>query len=88
LTQQFVKVKTLSSLEKVIVKHENLIANALKLPRAKDLYFSDFWGEVKSLGAWGGDFVMVSNERSEAELRLYFKQKGFDEVILWAKMIG
>jgi mevalonate kinase len=88
LTQQFVEAKTLASLEKIIVKHENLIANALNLPRAKDLYFADYWGEVKSLGAWGGDFVMVTNERSEAELRLYFKQKGFDEVILWATMIG
>jgi mevalonate kinase len=88
LTQQFVKAKTLSSLEKIIVKHENLIANALNLPRAKDLYFSDFWGEVKSLGAWGGDFVMVTNERSETELRDYFSKKGFEVVFSWGKMVG
>jgi mevalonate kinase len=88
LTQQFIKAKTLASLEKIIVKHENLIANALDLPRAKDLYFSDFWGEVKSLGAWGGDFVMVTNDKSEAELRDYFLKKGFDVFFSWEKMIG
>jgi mevalonate kinase len=87
LTQQFVKAKTLSSLEKVIVKHENLIANALNLPRAKDLYFADFWGEVKSLGAWGGDFVMVTNERSETELLDYCKKNGFEVVLGWGKMV-
>jgi mevalonate kinase len=88
LTQQFIKAKTLASLEKIIVKHENLIANALNLPRAKDLYFSDFWGEVKSLGAWGGDFVLITNEKSEQELLDYCNKKGFDVVISWKKMIG
>jgi mevalonate kinase len=87
-TQQFVAAKTLSSLEKVIVKHENLIAKTLDLPQAKDLYFSDFWGEVKSLGAWGGDFVLVTNEKSEEELSDYLTKKGFDTVFSWEKMIG
>jgi mevalonate kinase len=88
LTQQFVEAKTLVSLEKIMIKHENLIAKALDLPRAKDLYFPDYWGEVKSLGAWGGDFVMITNDRSKEELLAYFNKKGFEVVLTWRWLIG
>ena len=33
-------------------------------------------GIVKSLGAWGGDFIMVTAKHKEA--LTYFREKGFD----------
>jgi len=35
---------------------------------------------MKSLGAWGGDFVLATSQASEEETRKYFGQKGFTTV--------
>lgn len=79
---------TLPNFESVLAEHERLIAQALDLPRAKHLYFNDFWGEIKSLGAWGGDFVLATSERGEGETRGYFQEKGFGTLLTWKAMIG
>ena len=52
LTQAFLKAKTLGEFNRLIYIHEELVAQMIDLPRAKKLYFKDYWGEVKSLGAW------------------------------------
>ena len=88
LTRQFLEAKTLEALEAAILEHELLISETLMMPRAKDLYFGDFWGEVKSLGAWGGDFVLVTSARSEAETRAYFAQKGYEVCRPWQEMVA
>jgi len=77
LTKEFLAVKTLAAFDELLRQHEKIVATALGLPRAKDLYFQDFWGEVKSLGAWGGDFVLATSGRPAAETRQYFNEKGF-----------
>jgi len=87
LTEQFLLAKNLPELDNIIREHEALISRALDLPRAKDLYFSDFWGEIKSLGAWGGDFVLATSDRSEAETRAYFLKKEFETFLSWKDMI-
>lgn len=88
LTEHFLAAASLSDLEAVIREHESLISRALDLPRAKGLYFSDFWGEVKSLGAWGGDFVLATSGRGEEETRKYFAEKGLEVVLRWKEMAG
>ncbi len=87
LTQQFLEARTLEELDAVLLAHELLISETLGMPRAKDLYFKDYWGEVKSLGAWGGDFVLVTSVQSEAVTRAYFERKGLEIIIPWQKMI-
>lgn len=87
LTERFLATKNLPDLDAVVQEHEALISRALDLPRAKDLYFNDFWGEIKSLGAWGGDFVLATSGRSEAETRAYFSEKRFETFLSWAKMV-
>ncbi len=86
LTQQFLAAKTLAELDSVLLEHEIIVSETLGLPRAKDLYFNDFWGEVKSLGAWGGDFVLVTSLRSEEETRRYFQQKGLAVFLPWREI--
>ena len=88
LTERFLAANSIAELEAVVREHEMLVGQALGLPRAKDLYFSDFWGEIKSLGAWGGDFVLAGSTRAEAETRAYFAEKGFDTVLRWGEMIA
>lgn len=87
LTERFLAARSLADLEHAILEHETLISQALHLTRAKDLYFSDFWGEVKSLGAWGGDFVLATSDRGEGETCSYFASKGMSTVLRWDEMV-
>ncbi len=87
LTTAFLTASDLKTFDKLIVQHENLIASLIELPRAKTLYFADFWGEIKSLGAWGGDFVLATSDRNTAETKAYFSKKGFETVLTYDEMI-
>jgi len=87
LTQQFIDCQNLAEFESLILQHETIVAETLELPRAKDLYFSDYWGKIKSLGAWGGDFVLATSYQSESETKFYFNERGFDTVVPFEKLI-
>jgi mevalonate kinase len=65
-------------------KHEKVMSEILELPTVKENLFSDFDGSIKSLGAWGGDFVMaVSKENPTA----YFEKKGYNTIVTYKDMI-
>lgn len=88
LTDAFLEADTLDSFEELIRQHEAIVAQALGLSRAKTLYFADFPGEIKSLGAWGGDFVLATDPYADPTmLRRYFSHKGFDTVLTYEKLL-
>ena len=87
ITKEIVKTKSLIEFEQLLAEHEQIISKVLKLPTAKSLYFSDFTGVVKSLGAWGGDFVLVTNRESESKLKNYMQNKGFDTVFSYDELV-
>jgi len=68
--------------------HEAVLSKILRTKRIKDEHFNDFDGEIKSLGAWGGDFIMAVSELSHEKVKKYFFNKNlktiftFDEIIL------
>jgi len=72
----------------IMKQHELLLSELLEIPRVQSIHFSDFKGQIKSLGAWGGDFVMAgSKEVSLAELKTYFKDRGFHTVLSYSQMV-
>ncbi|MEM9886810.1 MAG: GYDIA family GHMP kinase [Bacteroidota bacterium] len=77
LTQAFLAASTLQEAEQILLTHERLIADTLKMERVQSLYFRDYWGVIKSLGAWGGDFVLATSRRSVEETKTYFQDRGF-----------
>lgn len=68
-------------------EEENLIANATGLTKVQELYFKDFPGLACSLGAWGGDFVMLLSEQDAAKTVTYCHNKGFTTTLLWDDML-
>ncbi|NJN78579.1 MAG: GHMP kinase [Saprospiraceae bacterium] len=87
ITKAMQKALRLSDFEELIKEHEAIVSSTLNLARAKRLFFNDFWGEVKSLGAWGGDFVLVTSEASEAETRKYFSDRGFGVCLKYEDLV-
>ena len=88
LSEQILEATTLAAFEKALIEHETIIARSLNLQPVKETRFADYWGAVKSLGAWGGDFVLATSASSAQETRAYFQNKGlatiftFDELLL------
>jgi mevalonate kinase len=87
ITQKMIVAPDLATFDALIVEHEQIIANSLKMKRIKSTYFADYWGEIKSLGAWGGDFVLATSPRDYQTTKDYFAQKGFDTFLTYGEMI-
>lgn len=88
LTDDILAAKDLSTFEDLLCEHEQIVSKALEKPNVKSQRFDDYWGCVKSLGAWGGDFVLATSNKSEQETRDYFSKKGFDTLIPFSDMIA
>lgn len=84
ITTQILQAKELSEFAELIEKHENVMSELLDMKTIKETLFSDFKGVIKSLGAWGGDFVLAVFEENPTK---YFNKKGFKTVIPYQKMI-
>lgn len=84
ITSQIITSDSLEGFETLITQHETIISKLTKQKAIKTLLFNDFKGSIKSLGAWGGDFILVSSKENPA---LYFNLKGYDTVIRYADMI-
>jgi len=64
--------------------YERKLGSILEVPTIQEQLFPDFNGLVKSLGGWGGDFVMVASHESPIE---YFEKKGYEVIISYKDMI-
>lgn len=87
LTQKIIHANELDEFCYYLEVHENIVANVLNLRKVKELYFSDFPGTIKSLGAWGGDFVLVASDESPEMIRHYFQSKGFSTILSYHTII-
>ncbi|MGQ2982800.1 GYDIA family GHMP kinase [Flavobacterium sp.] len=84
LTDALINANNVASFAFVIEQHEDVMSVLLRTPTVKETWFPDFTGAVKSLGAWGGDFVMAA---AESDPTNYFRQKGFGVVVPYKEMI-
>jgi hypothetical protein len=85
LTDIMLKANTVSDFSKAMVLHENLISKLIKTPTIKEQLFSDYPKTIKSLGGWGGDFIMVVGKKED---KSYFKEKGYHTIVDYVDMIA
>lgn len=83
ITEEFQEVLSLDKAHELIQNHEIYLSEILKIEPVKSRLFPDFKGSVKSLGAWGGDFIMVISENDPSK---YFENKGFKTVLKFEDM--
>ena len=85
LTERLLLVYTITDFCAILNEHEMLISEYLGIPTVKERLFPDYKGTVKSLGAWGGDFVLAISKTEDTPN--YFLSKGFDICIPYDEMV-
>lgn len=84
ITRKTVSCKSLSEFESLMTEHETLLSKILQMPPVKESLFPSFKGAIKSLGAWGGDFVLATGDKTTPS---YFKESGFGTVVPYSEII-
>lgn len=84
ITRKIVTCNTLSEFESLMTQHEALLSRTLQMPTVKESLFPEFKGAIKSLGAWGGDFVLATGD---PEILPYFEKKGYKTIVAYAAMV-
>ena len=87
ISEKITDVKTLKEFEDLILEHERLISKGLHLKTVKEELFPDYWGVVKSLGAWGGDFVLATSDKDATTTKAYFNSKGLETIFTLEELV-
>ena len=66
--------------------HERIIARCIGQEPVQKR-FPDFEGVLKSLGAWGGDFILAATKWDKSQVKAYFKGKGLDVFFGYQEMV-
>ena len=80
------KCQSLDEFAMLMQCHERIIARCIGQEPVQKR-FPDFEGVLKSLGAWGGDFILAATEWDESQVKEYFKGKGLDVVFGYKEMV-
>ena len=84
ITNNVIKSADLRTFASELEKHEVLMSDILEMQTVKEQFFPDFKGVIKSLGAWGGDFVLAVSKDNPTS---YFEERGFKTILPYKQMI-
>lgn len=87
LTEAIIQTGSLNDFNRLVEEHEQIVSATLKMPTIKESRFKDFQGSLKSLGAWGGDFMMATWDGDQQELKKYFFNKGLKTIFLFEDIV-
>ena len=86
ISESMVKSKDLYNFEMLINNHEKIISNIINETPIRNKYFSDFEGSIKSLGAWGGDFIMAVSNNGTDYIDNYFRNKNLNVIFNYKQL--
>ena len=84
INQALLLCDTLSKFEALLELHEHIISEMIQLPTIKKGRFSDYPRTIKSLGAWGGDFVLATGGEEEKD---FFRRRGYHTILDFQTML-
>ena len=85
ITSMILKCNTIEAYNKLIESHELIISKLISKPTIKETLFKDFNGSIKSLGAWGGDMIMVTCHSDPSK---YFNEKGYSTIFKFEELLA
>lgn len=74
ITKAVLECNNLENFSHLMLVHEQQLSDFLQIPPVKEIYFKNCPSFVKSLGGWGGDFVMASKFEG---YQAWFSERGF-----------
>ena len=80
------KCETLDEFAMLIQCHERIISRCIGQEPVQK-HFPDFEGVLKSLGAWGGDFILAATQWDKEQVKAYFKGKGLEVVFGYNELV-
>lgn len=87
ITLKMASANCLEDFMELMKKHENILAEAIQQTPVQQVNFPDFEGSIKSMGAWGGDFLLAASDQGSEYVTDYFINKGFATVMGWDEMV-
>jgi len=87
LSDKLLEIDNTQNAIDLFVEHEAIMSNTLETPSINQSDFKDFDGVCKSLGAWGGDFIMAISQKEEKYIKKYFANKGLNTFFAYKDMI-
>ncbi|AXG68290.1 hypothetical protein KORDIASMS9_00483 [Kordia sp. SMS9] len=81
---EMTKTTSLVDFQLLLKEHEQLIGTIIRETPIQQRLFADYFGQMKSLGAWGGDFVLTTGNQ---DTTAYFEAKGYTTVIPFKEMV-
>lgn len=84
ITYQAIDCTEAKAFAKLMGQHEILMSDVLETKTVQETIFPDFKGVIKSLGAWGGDFVLVVSKENPTN---YFRARGYTTVLSYDEMV-
>jgi mevalonate kinase len=88
ITLQLESADNLILFQTLMDQHEAIIARIIGKIPIKAQNFKDFDGSVKSLGAWGGDFILAASTASEEYVRNYFISNGLNVIFRYDEIVS
>ena len=85
LTQSFLSNLILVDFQELMMQHEAIIASLINTMPIQKRLFNDYPGTIKSLGAWGGDFILACGAANTPD---YFAHKGYKTCLTYQSLIG
>ncbi len=75
ISGDMVACSQLDKFQELMTEHEEIISKILGQDPVQQKHFDYFDGCIKSLGAWGGDFIMVATHQPKSYVLDYFGRK-------------
>ncbi|MCF8348386.1 MAG: hypothetical protein K9G61_06195 [Bacteroidales bacterium] len=87
ISEMVCKAGTLPEFEKALLTHEAIMSEILNRKTVQQTLFEGYNGVVKSLGAWGGDFVLMTTRASRTDFYREMKNAGYTTIYPFADIV-
>ncbi len=87
ITREMLQANRLDDFNHLLREHEQIVGSILRAKPIQQENFGRFEGQIKSLGAWGGDFALISWPHEKNELSAYLSAKNLKQLFSFDELI-
>ncbi|NND93743.1 MAG: GHMP kinase [Flavobacteriales bacterium] len=84
ITREVIIEKELLGFERLLREHDLILSRILSVPTAFERFSGYEGGYCKYLGAWGGDFMLVTGQSKDLD---FFRNTGYDTILSYDEML-